>query len=69
VWNSKVVVAILPVCTMHMHGSQEEDFWAEKGKQTVSQMRTKSLCRSGRGREFAGEALPHGAQWKSSGRV
>jgi hypothetical protein len=41
---------------MHMHGSQEEDFWAVKGKQIKSQMRTKSLCRSGRGREFAGEA-------------
>jgi hypothetical protein len=36
-----------------MHGSQEEDFWAAKAK---SQMRTKKLCRSGRGREFAGEA-------------
>jgi hypothetical protein len=41
---------------MHMHGSQEEDFWAVKGKQLESQMRTKNLCRSGRGREFAGEA-------------
>jgi hypothetical protein len=39
-----------------MHGSQEEDFWAVKGKQIKRQMRTKSLCRSGRGREFAGEA-------------
>jgi hypothetical protein len=39
-----------------MHGSQEEDFSAVKGKQTESQIRTKSLCRSGRGREFAGEA-------------
>jgi hypothetical protein len=41
---------------MHMHGSQEEDFWAAKGKQIESQMKTKNLCRSGRGREFEGEA-------------
>jgi hypothetical protein len=39
-----------------MHGSQEEDFWAAKGKQIESQMRTKSLWRRGRGREFTGEA-------------
>jgi hypothetical protein len=39
-----------------MHVSQEEDFWAVKGKQIKSQMRTKNLCRSGRGREFAEEA-------------
>jgi hypothetical protein len=47
---------------MHMHGSQEEDFWAAKGKQIKSKMRNKSLCRSGRGREFVGEAEPRGAQ-------
>jgi hypothetical protein len=41
---------------MHMHGSQEEDFWAAKGKQIESQMRTKNLCRSGRGRESVEEA-------------
>jgi hypothetical protein len=41
---------------MHMHGSQEEDFGPAKGKQIESQKRNKSLCRSGRGREFAGEA-------------
>jgi hypothetical protein len=41
---------------MHMHESQEEDFWAVKEKQIKNQMRNKSLCRSGRGREFAGEA-------------
>jgi hypothetical protein len=41
---------------MHMHRSQEEDFWAAKGKQIESQMRTKSLCSSGRRREFAREA-------------
>jgi hypothetical protein len=41
---------------MHMHGSQEEDFWAVKGKQIESHMRTKNLSRGGRGREFAGEA-------------
>jgi hypothetical protein len=39
-----------------MHESQEENFWAMKGKQIESQVRTKSLCRSGRGREFVGEA-------------
>jgi hypothetical protein len=39
-----------------MHGSQEEDFWGMKGKQIDSQVRTKSLCRSGRGREFVREA-------------
>jgi hypothetical protein len=39
-----------------MHGSQEEDFWAAKGKQIKSLVRNKSLCRSGRGREFAREA-------------
>jgi hypothetical protein len=39
-----------------MHGSQEEDFWVAKGKQMESQMRTKSLCRNRRAREFAGEA-------------
>jgi hypothetical protein len=39
-----------------MHRSQEEDFWASKQKQIESQVRNKSLCRSGRGREFAGEA-------------
>jgi hypothetical protein len=38
-----------------MCGSQEEDFWAMKGKQIESQMRTERLCRSGRGREFMGE--------------
>jgi hypothetical protein len=54
-WNSKVLVTTLHAHAMHMHGSQEEDFWAEKGKQIESQMRTKNLCRSGRGREFAGE--------------
>jgi hypothetical protein len=41
---------------MHMHGSQEEDFWAVKGKQIESQMRTKSFCKSERWREFMGEA-------------
>jgi hypothetical protein len=56
VWNSKVLVTILPALAMHMHGSQEEDFWAAKGKQIESQMRNKSLCRSGRGNKFAGEA-------------
>jgi hypothetical protein len=56
VWNSKVLVTILPALAMCVHGSQEEDFWAVKGKQIKSQMRTESLCRSGRGREFAGEA-------------
>jgi hypothetical protein len=56
VWNSKVLVTILLAHAMHMHGSQKEDFWAVKEKQIESQMRTKSLCRSGRGREFAGEA-------------
>jgi hypothetical protein len=40
---------------MHMHGSQEEGFWAVKGKQIESQMRTKNLCRSGRGRGFTRE--------------
>jgi hypothetical protein len=39
-----------------MHGSQEEESRAVKGNQTESQMRTKSLCKSGREREFAGEA-------------
>jgi hypothetical protein len=39
-----------------MYESQEEDFWSMKGKQIESQMRTKNLCRSERGREFAGEA-------------
>jgi hypothetical protein len=39
-----------------MYGSQEEDFSAVKRKQIKSQMSTKSLFRSGRGREFAGEA-------------
>jgi hypothetical protein len=38
-----------------MHGSQEEDFWAVKGKQVESQMRAKNLRRGGRGREFSGE--------------
>jgi hypothetical protein len=38
-----------------MHGSQEGDFWAVKGKQIESQMKTKNLYSSGRGREFAGE--------------
>jgi hypothetical protein len=33
-----------------MHRSQEEDFWVAKVKQI------ESLCRSGRRREFAGEA-------------
>jgi hypothetical protein len=56
VWNSKVLVTILPALAMRMHGSQEEDFWIAKGKQIESQMRTNSLCRSGKGREFAGEA-------------
>jgi hypothetical protein len=56
VWKSKVLVTILPVPAMHMHESQEEDFWAKKGKQIKSQMRTKNLCRSGRGREFVGKA-------------
>jgi hypothetical protein len=41
---------------MGRHGSQEEEFWAVKGKQIESQMRTNHLCRRGRGREFAGEA-------------
>jgi hypothetical protein len=41
---------------MLMHGSQEEDFWAMKGKQIDSQLRTKSLSRSERGIAFAGEA-------------
>jgi hypothetical protein len=41
---------------MCIHGSQEEDFWAVKGKQIESQMKSKNLCRSGRGREFVGEA-------------
>jgi hypothetical protein len=41
---------------MHMPGSQEEDFWAVKGKQIKSQMRTKSLCKSGKGREVVVEA-------------
>jgi hypothetical protein len=43
---------------MHIHGSQEEDCLAAKGKgkQIESQMRTKNICRSGRGREFVGEA-------------
>jgi hypothetical protein len=41
---------------MHLHGSQEEDFWVAKGKQIKSQMRTKSLCRSGKLKEFEGEA-------------
>jgi hypothetical protein len=40
---------------MSMHGSHEEDFWAVKGEQIESQMRTKNLCRSGRRREFTGE--------------
>jgi hypothetical protein len=40
---------------MSMHGSQEEDFWTVKGQQFENQMRTKNLCRRGRGREFAGE--------------
>jgi hypothetical protein len=56
VWKSKVLITILPAPAMHMHESQEEDFWAKKEKQTENQMRTKNLCRSGRGREFAGEA-------------
>jgi hypothetical protein len=56
VWNRKVFVTILPAYAMRMNGSQEEDFWAAKGKQIKSQMRTKSLCRSRKGREFAGEA-------------
>jgi hypothetical protein len=38
-----------------MHVSQVEDFWAVKGKQIESQMRTKNLCRSGRKGEFEGE--------------
>jgi hypothetical protein len=54
VWNSKVLVTILPALAMHMHGSQEEDFWVAKGNQIKSQMRNKSLCRNGKGREFAG---------------
>jgi hypothetical protein len=41
---------------MSMHGSQEENFWIAKGKQIKGQMKNKSLCRSGRGREFAREA-------------
>jgi hypothetical protein len=56
VWNSKVLITILPAHAMHMHGSQEEDFWAAKGTQIENQMMTKDLCSSGRGREFAGEA-------------
>jgi hypothetical protein len=44
VWNSKVLVTILPALAMHMHGSQEKDFWVAKGKQIESQMRNKSLC-------------------------
>jgi hypothetical protein len=55
VWNSKVLVTILPALAMRMHGSWEEDFWAVKGKQIESQMRTKNLGRSGKRREFAGE--------------
>jgi hypothetical protein len=55
---------------MLMHGSQEEGFWAMKGKQIDSQMRTKSLSRSGRGIAFAGEANcqvgPSGTQEYSS---
>jgi hypothetical protein len=39
-----------------MHVSEEEDFWVAKGKQMESQVRNKSLRRSGRGREFAGKA-------------
>jgi hypothetical protein len=54
VWNSKVLVTILPALAKHMHGSQEEDFWVAKGNQIKSQMRNKSLCRNGKGREFAG---------------
>jgi hypothetical protein len=34
----------------------EEDFRSVKGKQIESQMRTENLCKSGRGREFVGEA-------------
>jgi hypothetical protein len=56
VWNSKVLVTILPALAMRMHGSQEEDSRGAKGKQIKIQMRNKRLCRSGRGREFAGEA-------------
>jgi hypothetical protein len=41
---------------MPMHGSQEEDFWVAKGKQIMSQMRTKNFSRRGRGKEFVGEA-------------
>jgi hypothetical protein len=56
---------------MRIHRSQEEGFWAVKGKQIKSQMRTKSL---GRGREGEGESLqercshmgPSGAQEYSS---
>jgi hypothetical protein len=38
-----------------MYGSQEEDFWAVKGKQMESKMRIKNLHGSGREREFSGE--------------
>jgi hypothetical protein len=56
VWNGKVLVIIHPAHAMCMHGSQEEDFWVVKGKPIESQMKIKSLCGSGRGREFVGEA-------------
>jgi hypothetical protein len=41
---------------MCIHGSQEEDFGDVKGNQIKNQMRTKDLCRSGKEREFVGEA-------------
>jgi hypothetical protein len=53
VWNSKVLVTIRPALAMSMHGSQEDDFWAAKGKQIESQVRNiqewerERVCRGG----------------------
>jgi hypothetical protein len=40
---------------MHMHGSQEEDFWVGKGKKIESQIGIRAYA-GVEEREFAGEA-------------